>query len=704
MNQSNPNLAGWRGVSLVAITYVYFLIFAQFAFLNRLAQLHITDAHLKAVMAAMALGGILFSLLTPRAKRIPSPIRRLQAGLALCSTAALLTLLPLSLAASIATAFLIGTGLGILTVTLVTHLRSWLGTGNLLLKVALGTGLGYLLCNFPPLFTATPTTQAITAATLCLAAIAIAAKSTPAPDPEPHPDTPPALRRHPEAQPKDPRITSSGEPQESPASPTTLTFPQTLLAFTALIWLDSAAFFIIQNTPALKAGTWQGTLHLTLNGLLHLSAALASAWLLRRRGLSKTLALAFLALASACLLLLDPHRAILASLFYPIGVSLYSVALVAYPALLSSTSTLAERGRQAGYLYAIGGWFGSAMGIGMGQNLGHIPWLFVLCAGALVLAPQLLTLYQTRSRELLATAAVLLAALALWTTTKALTPTPAPLTQAERGRQVYISEGCINCHSQYVRPNTPDVLLWGPALSVEDLRRQHPPLIGNRRQGPDLSQVGGRRSPLWLRAHFYAPPQVSHGSFMPSYAYLFRADPGAESRGDDLIAYLQTLRDPGSEHLVAELAWHPSPSGFASATPQRGAQLFSTYCATCHMPAGQTRLSWRSSFHRLPPILSEGPIQDVSSRSSPDQRRDRLAQIVKFGIPGTDMPGHEYFSDRDVASLSLWLQQTIAQPVAPPTDSLNNQPSNQTNAQTIAQPLTQPLVTAAATPSPGDQR
>jgi cytochrome c oxidase cbb3-type subunit 2 len=194
---------------------------------------------------------------------------------------------------------------------------------------------------------------------------------------------------------------------------------------------------------------------------------------------------------------------------------------------------------------------------------------------------------------------------------------------------------------------------------------------------------------------------------MPSYAYLFRAKSGKQTRGDDLIAYLQTLRDPGSEHLVAELAWHPTPSGFASATPQRGAQLFSTYCATCHISAGQTRLSWRSSFHRLPPILSEGPIQDVSAHSSPDQRRDRLAQIVKFGIPGTDMPGHEYFSDRDVASLSLWLQQTIAQPLAQPINqpaAIINPLNNQPNAQPTAPPITQPLVTAAATPSPGDQR
>jgi len=718
--------SSWRGIALVAITYIYFLIFAQFAFLQRLTQLHIADAHLKLVMAAMALGGILFSLLTPRLE-ILNPRRarstlttagtRLQLALTASAAAALLTLLPLNLPAAIATAFLIGASLGTLTVTLVTHLRLWTGTTNPLLKVGIGTGLGYLLCNFPPLFTDSPEAQALTAATLCLTAIFLAAntsdssnadvptsdtpidavilseaRSAQSKDPcisssgeAPGPHTTPAFRRHPEAQPRDPRIPSvepttlgapssvtvngggSSSPKVGPqqAGPTP-TFPLTLLAFTALIWLDSAAFFIIQNTPTLKAGTWQGTTHLYLNGTLHLLAALASVYLLRRRGLRTTLAAALLALAAACLLLGNPevaaHRAALASLFYPIGVSLYSVALVAYPAFLSPATTLAQRARQAGMLYAIGGWFGSAMGIGMGQNLGHIPPLFVLAAATLILLP---TLFQTRRRELIATAAILLAALAVTLTLKAFTPTAQPLTQIERGRQVYIAEGCINCHSQYIRPNTPDVLPWGPIQTLADLRAQRPPLIGNRRQGPDLSEVALRRSPLWLRAHFYEPSQISHGSIMPTFAPIFRAQPASTkqgtTRGDDLIAYLETLHptDPtaAAQHRATELSWHPNPT--AAATASHGAELFANECATCHNANGATRLQWRATFHRLPTILTTGPYYDVHPSTTPTQ----LAQIIKFGIPNTDMAGHEYLSDADIASLTLYLQQIIPHPL-----------------------------------------
>ena len=104
-----------------------------------------------------------------------------------------------------------------------------------------------------------------------------------------------------------------------------------------------------RTPPILKAGTWQGSAHLWANGFIHLGAALLSAFLLRRRGLSVVLASAVGALAFACLLLLDPARAITASVFYPIGVSMYSVALVAYPSLLSPARSNA-RARPPGRL------------------------------------------------------------------------------------------------------------------------------------------------------------------------------------------------------------------------------------------------------------------------------------------------------------------------------------------------------------------
>ena len=203
-------------------------------------------------------------------------------------------------------------------------------------------------------------------------------------------------------------------------------------------------------------------------------------------------------------------------------------------------------------------------------------------------------------------------------------------------------------------------MMWDPAETVEELHSQRPPLIGNRRQGPDLTQVGGRRSPLWLKAHLYDPQQLSPSSFMPSYAYLFRGG----TRGDDLIAYFSTLKSPAyTEHVRAEqAAWQPFAINASAVATDRGAHLFNAYCATCHEPNGATRQAWSTSFRLLPTNLQTGPWLYLQTSNIKNKRELTLARIIKFGIPGTDMPGHEYLSDRDVSSIALWLDRSMVQP------------------------------------------
>jgi len=630
MLPSKLRQSGLQGASLIAITYVYFLIFAQFAFLKRLATLGVADAHLKAVMAAMAMGGILFSLLTPRVRLWSSAALRLRMGFAACAAAAFLSLLPLNLASSIAVSFLIGAGLGILTVTLVTHLRQWTGGRNPLFMVGLGTGAGYLVCNLPGFFNASAELQATVAGLLCLAGIG--ASFLPSPQ----------------------QIEESAAPLRR-----TYSHVRVVACFAALVWLDSAAFFIIQNSPSLKAGTWQGSAHLWTNGTLHLAAALASAWLLRKRSLWLVLSVSFVALASACLLLLHPNRISIASLFYPVGVSFYSVALVAYPSLLAPAASAIERGKQAGWIYAIAGWMGSAMGIGMAQNLGHVPPGFVLGAGIVVLVPGVFKGLRWRIRELVLVCLVAIAAFCIYRLLPAARAS-AQLSQVGRGRQVYIAEGCISCHSQYVRPDTSDVLMWGPVETMQELREQKPPLIGNRRQGPDLAEVGGRRSPLWIKAHFFNPAEVSGASIMPSFGFLFR-----DERGDDLVAYLASLRTAGTvQHRSEEKRWQPSASSVEQADAVAGGKLYVRYCSTCHSAQGRTLQAWQASFKQPPADLTIAtPLHYLSHPESPAELRVQLAQMTKFGIPGTDMPGHEYLPDQDVASISLWLSENIRQPI-----------------------------------------
>jgi cbb3-type cytochrome oxidase cytochrome c subunit len=622
---------GWQGVLLVASTYVYFLIFAQFGFLKRLAELDIPENSLPLIMGAMAIGGVGMSLFAPRCPLWTCPSCRLQTGFIGCAMTTVWALLPLDVFTAAVVALTIGASLGLLTVTLVANLPLWIGIHRPLLKVGLGTGIGYFLCNFPPLFTGSPQRIALTSAGCCLIALVVANRS---------------------------RLHYLALPAE-PIERTSVPFALVLAWFTALVWLDSAAFYIIQNSPWLKAGTWQGDLHLWRAGTLHFAAALVSAWLLARRGVSLTLTLALAALGAACLLLLDPARISIAAVLYPIGVSIYSVALVAYPSFLMPATSHAERARAAGYLYAVAGWVGSALGIGMGRNLHHVPAPFVGAAAALFVLPWLWNTIATRGLDksnriqAMVVAAVMGIAFALMLMVRPAGHSFAnsiTLTPVERGRRVYIAEGCINCHSQYVRPNTADVPMWGPVTGLEEIRREQPPLIGNRRQGPDLSQVGARRSPLWLRIHFMNPRDVSYDSIMPRYDYLFR-----DGRGDDLIDYLSSLNSPGHWRTVAD--WQPSDYAIAEAQSIDGRVLFAEHCATCHASYGAARSKWLASFHSLPPDLVRGPMRHAEADSPPAQFRTDIARMAKFGLKGTDMAGHEYFPDEQVVAIANYIMK-----------------------------------------------
>ena len=137
---------------------------------------------------------------------------------------------------------------------------------------------------------------------------------------------------------------------------------------------------------------------------------------------------------------------------------------------------------------------------------------------------------------------------------------------------------------------------------------------------------------------------------------LFRSD----GRVDNLVSYLESLHGSDAlQHLILEGNWHPSSSAVATANVYDGKRDFQRHCATCHEAGGRTR--WEAHFKRLPPDLSVGPYLHLAPSDDDAQRRDRLAHIVKFGIPGTDMAGHEYLSDNEIASISLWLSQNIAQ-------------------------------------------
>lgn len=97
-----------------------------------------------------------------------------------------------------------------------------------------------------------------------------------------------------------------------------------------------------------------------------------------------------------------------------------------------------------------------------------------------------------------------------------------PYTPLElHGRDIYIREGCVNCHSQLVRPFRSETERYGEYSKSGEYVYDHPFLWGSKRTGPDLQRIGGKYNDSWHYYHMLDPGSVSAGSIMPSYPWLF---------------------------------------------------------------------------------------------------------------------------------------------------------------------------------------
>ncbi len=88
------------------------------------------------------------------------------------------------------------------------------------------------------------------------------------------------------------------------------------------------------------------------------------------------------------------------------------------------------------------------------------------------------------------------------------------------GRDIYIREGCVGCHSQQIRMLQSEVQRYGPYSLAGESVYDHPFLWGSKRTGPDLARVGGRYSDEWHRVHLRNPRDVVKESNMPAYPWL----------------------------------------------------------------------------------------------------------------------------------------------------------------------------------------
>ena len=126
-----------------------------------------------------------------------------------------------------------------------------------------------------------------------------------------------------------------------------------------------------------------------------------------------------------------------------------------------------------------------------------------------------------------------------------------PYTPLElEGRDLYIREGCVGCHSQMISPFRSEVERYGEYSKAGEFVYDHPFLWGSKRTGPDLHRIGGKYSDNWHLNHMYDPQSTSSGSIMPAYQWLVRNELD-KSLTEAKMEVMVTLGVPYTEEDIA---------------------------------------------------------------------------------------------------------------------------------------------------------
>ncbi|MBJ7881160.1 cytochrome-c oxidase, cbb3-type subunit I [Gelidibacter salicanalis] len=136
-----------------------------------------------------------------------------------------------------------------------------------------------------------------------------------------------------------------------------------------------------------------------------------------------------------------------------------------------------------------------------------------------------------------------------------------PYTPLElEGRDLYIREGCVGCHSQMIRPFRDEVERYGEFSKAGEFVYDHPFLWGSKRTGPDLHRIGGKYSDNWHFNHMYDPQSTSSGSIMPAYKWLITTELD-KSNTETKMKAMVNLGVPYSDEEIANAQQHMAEQG-----------------------------------------------------------------------------------------------------------------------------------------------
>jgi len=255
--------------------------------------------------------------------------------------------------------------------------------------------------------------------------------------------------------------------------------------------------------------------------------------------------------------------------------------------------------------------------------------------------------------------------------------------EQERGRELFYSNGCNYCHTQYVRAEDTGM---GPVSEGGNYSFDNPMTLGSERTGPDLSYIGRKRSEAWEIDHLKAPRQFSPLSIMPSFAFLSDADLQAIAAYlfalGDRVAQMRMIPPPdvyaGNTDPIPNPALQPSSGGqpqgwqtWEAAGLQEGKELYVERCLTCHGCSGNGLGSYAGTMVVTPADYKQDPYRDM-----PDEQ---WFWHVSEGVQGTLMPTWKTSLTEDQRWKVIgYVQQIFARPVMrdpdegdPPSDYAN---------------------------------
>jgi len=239
----------------------------------------------------------------------------------------------------------------------------------------------------------------------------------------------------------------------------------------------------------------------------------------------------------------------------------------------------------------------------------------------------------------------------------------------QRGRQVYIRDGCWHCHSQYIRPVTGESLRWGPVSQIGESAYDRPHLFSTRRIGPDLTRVGRKYGDDWHVAHLWNPSDVVYDSIMPRFPWLFdtgahEGPPQLTEDGKALVAYLQRLGTAIGDWRAGSPSTRMSGAASLPGSPQAreevlslGKEVYARRCAGCHGAKGDGKGPSAVFLYPKPRDFTTGVFKFRSTAGKDSLPTDAdLYLTLTHGLWGTSMPSMQEISDRQRGAIVQYLK------------------------------------------------